>query len=226
MKPRINVYLEDHVAAQLALLCKRPGANKSRIVSDALDQFLNPDQGVETFEALTRRLDRMSRSQERMDRNLSVTLETLALFIRYFLTITPPLSSSDQAHAHALGKERFEQFVAQVGRRLARDQNLLSEVLETLADTRPDLFMVNPDGNADGKAQSTNSAVPNPSPALAPNTFDDADDDLPPLRPVELEDGDDAQTLDPFGEDYEDDEALDGLDFDEDDLETEARHGR
>ena len=215
MKPRINVYLEDHVAAQLALLCKRPGANKSRIVSDALDQFLNPDQGVETFEALTRRLDRMSRSQERMDRNLSVTLETLALFIRYFLTITPPLSSSDQAHAHALGKERFEQFVAQVGRRLARDQNLLSELLETLADTRPDLFMIDPDAGA-------SSVGPNRKPAPAPATPADPDDDLPPLRPVVFEDADEDLALDSF----EDDETFDNLDFDEDELEHEVRHGR
>lgn len=219
MKPRINVYLEDHVAAQLALLCKRPGANKSRIVSDALDQFLNPDQGAETFEALTRRLDRMSRAQERMDRNLSVTLETLALFIRYFLTITPPLSGSDQAHAHALGKERFEQFVAQVGRRLARDRNLLSEVLETLADTRPDLFMIDPDGGA-------SSAEPNRKPAPVPAMPTGPDDDLPPLRPVELEDGDDAQPLDPFGEDFEDDEAFDDIAFDEDESEAEVRHDR
>ncbi|HPR06549.1 MAG TPA: hypothetical protein PLI17_07955 [Denitromonas sp.] len=223
MKPRINVYLEDHVAKQLALLCKRPGANKSRIVSDALDQFLNPEQGAETFEALIRRLDRMSRSQERMDRNLSVTLETLALFIRYFLTITPPLSGGDQAHAHALGRERFEQFVAQVGRRLARDQNLLSEVLETLADTRPDLFMINPDGKPEG----TNGATPNPKPAVAQNTFADTDDDLPTLRPVVFEDGDEDLALDPFDDDdtFEED-GFDDMAFEDDEDLTEARHGR
>lgn len=220
MKPRINVYLEDHVAAQLALLCKRPGANKSRIVSDALDRFLNPDQGAETFEALTRRLDRMSRAQERMDRNLSVTLETLALFIRYFLTITPPLSGSDQAHAHALGRERFEQFVAQVGRRLARDQNLLSEVLETLADTRPDLFMIDPDG---GDA----NAEPNRKPAPAPAMPVDPNHDLPPLRPVTFEEGDDDLALDPFDDDdaFEEDGFEDMAVEDDEEL-TEARHGR
>jgi hypothetical protein len=220
MKPRINVYLEDHVAAQLALLCKRPGANKSRIVSDALDRFLNPDQGAETFEALTRRLDRMSRAQERMDRNLSVTLETLALFIRYFLTITPPLSGSDQIHAHALGRERFEQFVAQVGRRLARDQNLLSEVLETLADTRPDLFTIDPDG---GEANATQ----NRKPASSPVTPAEPDNDLPRLRPVVFEEGDEGLSLDPFeeedafGEDGFEDRALEN-----DEELTEARHGR
>ena len=56
--------------------------------------------------------------------------------------------------------------------------------------------------------------------------FENLADYLPPLRPVELEDGDDELTLDPFGEDYEDDEAFDDIAFDEDDQETEVRHGR
>ncbi|MFK5978156.1 MAG: CopG family transcriptional regulator [Rhizobiaceae bacterium] len=112
MKPRINIYLEDHVAAQLTLLSKRPGFNKSRIVNDALDKFLNPERD-QTFEkAMLRRLDHMSKSQAKIERNQSITSETLALFIRYFLTITPPLPQAEQASAHALGKERFEVFIA------------------------------------------------------------------------------------------------------------------
>jgi hypothetical protein len=48
----------------------------------------------------------------------STSTETLALFVRYFLTITPPLPQSEQEPARLLGKERFQVFVAQVGRRL------------------------------------------------------------------------------------------------------------
>lgn len=177
MKPRINVYLEDHVDAQLALLSKRPGVNKSRIVNDALDKFFNPEQDTESNAALIRRLDRMSSSMERLDRNQSVELETLALFIRYFLTITPPLTQADQSAAHALGRERFEAFVAQVGRRLAQDKNLLSEVLETIADTRPDLFAVDPD----------QSVEPTSHPMPDSEQKEDGDD-VPNLRPVVIED--------------------------------------
>lgn len=172
MKPRVNIYLDDHTAAQLALLSKRPGANKSRIVNDALDRLFNPQDDREPINVLVRRLDRMSKALDRLDRNQSIGVETLALFIRYFLTITPPLPETDQATAHALGRERFEVFAAQVGRRLAQDKNLLSEVLETIADTRPDLFAA--DTEAIDKAAS-------PSPA---NEADD--DDLPPLMPVRI----------------------------------------
>ncbi|MGY4313970.1 hypothetical protein [Bradyrhizobium sp. JR3.5] len=83
----------------------------------ALDRFLNPERDASGDAALIRRLDRMSRQLERADRDVSVLAETIALFIRYYLTITPPLPSQDQDAARALGRERFEMFVAQVGKR-------------------------------------------------------------------------------------------------------------
>jgi hypothetical protein len=71
---------------------------------------------------------------------VAIATETLALFVRYYLTITPPLPQSEQEPARLLGRERFQVFVAQIGRRLAGDQRLVSEVLETIAANEPDLF--------------------------------------------------------------------------------------
>ena len=193
MKPRINIYLDDHVAAQLALLSKRPGLNKSRIANDALDRFFNPERD-QTFEkAMLRRLDRMTKSQAKIERNESIATETLALFVRYFLTITPPLPQAEQAAAHALGKERFEVFVAQVGRRLAQDQSLLNEVLARIVDYRPDLFTTpsseNSMGGVDEVANATEAAAPDQKPDDE-SSITDSEDPLPPLRPVVIVDDD------------------------------------
>src|SRR5208337_2283534 len=46
--------------------------------------------------ALARRLDRMTRQVERLERDLTISAEALALFIRFWLTITPPLPDSAQ----------------------------------------------------------------------------------------------------------------------------------
>ncbi|MCC6775284.1 MAG: hypothetical protein IT537_01400, partial [Hyphomicrobiales bacterium] len=59
---------------------------------------------------------------------------------RYFLTITPPLPQAEQDAARTLGRQRFEVFVAQVGRRLGSDHRLVAEVLESIAAHNPDLF--------------------------------------------------------------------------------------
>jgi hypothetical protein len=140
MKPKLSVYLSDNVADRLALAAKRPGANKSAIIDVALDRFLNPERDTSGDAALIRRLDRMNRQLDRIDRDLSITAETLALYIRYYLTITPPLPLPDQDAARALGRERFDLFVAQIGKRVASGARLVADVMDRVNTANPDLF--------------------------------------------------------------------------------------
>lgn len=143
MKPKLSVYLSDQVAKRLTLAANRPGTNKSAIVDAALDRFLNPERDQSGDAALVRRLDRMSRQLGQIDRDLSITAETIALFVRYYLTITPPLPSGDQNAARALGRERFDMFVAQVGKRVASGGRLVADVMERVSASNPDLFFRN-----------------------------------------------------------------------------------
>lgn len=143
MKPKLSVYLSDQVAERLALAAARPGTNKSGIVDAALDRFLNPERDQGGDAALLRRLDRMSRQLGRVERDLSITAETMALFVRYYLTITPPLPQGDQNAARALGRERFEMFVAQIGKRVASGGRLVADVMERVGHANPDLFLRN-----------------------------------------------------------------------------------
>jgi hypothetical protein len=46
MKPKLSVYLSDHVAKRLTQAASRPGTNKSAIVDTALDRFLNPERDI------------------------------------------------------------------------------------------------------------------------------------------------------------------------------------
>jgi len=140
MKPKLSVYLSDNVADRLALAAKRPGANKSAIIDAALDRFLNPERDTTGDAALVRRLDRINRQLDRIDRDLGIMAETLALYVRYYLTITPPLPLSDQDAARALGRERFEMFVAQIGKRVASGARLVAEVMDRASTSDPDLF--------------------------------------------------------------------------------------
>jgi hypothetical protein len=141
MKPKLSIYLSDPVAKRLTLAAKRPGGNKSAIVDAALDRYLNPERDTTGDGALLRRLDRMSRQLDRVDRDLRIIAETMALYVRYFLTITPPLAASEQEATRTLGRERFETFVAQVGKRVASGAKLVSEVLDQVSASHPDLFM-------------------------------------------------------------------------------------
>ena len=57
-----------------------------------------------------------------------IAVEALALFIRFWLIVTPSLPESAQAAAQAKGRERYDSFLETLGRRLSKGQSLLREV--------------------------------------------------------------------------------------------------
>jgi Ribbon-helix-helix protein, copG family len=127
-KVRLSVYLDPEMMAQLIELTRRKKQSKSLIAEAAIASFLTPDDSDRHEAALVRRLDLLTRQGERRERDLSIAVEALALFIKFWLTVTPPLPESAQAAAQAKGRERFEFFLETLGRRLARGQSLLREV--------------------------------------------------------------------------------------------------
>ncbi|PVM84446.1 CopG family transcriptional regulator [Caulobacter radicis] len=118
MKPRHHLYLDDALSAELDRLGTRPGSSKSAIVADALRAYLGRRAASEIDDLFKARLDRMSRQLGRIERDQKILLESLALFVRYQLTVTAPLPEADRA-AQAVGRERFQRFIDQVGRQLA-----------------------------------------------------------------------------------------------------------
>ena len=125
-KPKLSVYLEPNLLSQLTVLAGRKEQSKSLIAEAAIAAFLTPDETDKREAVFVRRLDLLARQLERLDRDLSVAIETLALFIRFSLTIAPIVP--DNAAAQAKGRERFESFLETLGQRLANGQSLLREV--------------------------------------------------------------------------------------------------
>ena len=128
MRDRMNVYFPPALLKQIADLADRKGLSRSAIVEAAVASFLSPDGADRREAAFTRRLDRLSRQVQRLERNVGISTETLALFVRFWLTITPPLPSDAQAAAQVKGRERYEGFIEALGRRLQKGQSLLQEI--------------------------------------------------------------------------------------------------
>jgi hypothetical protein len=87
--------------------------------------------------ALARRLDRMTRQIERLERHVTLSNEALALFVRFWLTSTPRLPDTAQAAAQAKGRDRSQGFVEALGRRLAKGRTLDDEVTGEVGATEP-----------------------------------------------------------------------------------------
>jgi hypothetical protein len=128
MKTRLNVYFSPDLLRRIEDLAGRKRLSRSSIVEAAVASFLSPDGADQREAAFARRLDRLSRQIERLERDVGISVEALALFVRFWLTVTPPLPSEVQAAAQAKGRERYQDFVETLGRRLAKGRGLLQEI--------------------------------------------------------------------------------------------------
>ena len=128
MKERLSVYLEPEVMRSLIDYAEHRGKSKSLIAEAAIGIFLSPDAAERQEAVFARRLDRLTRQIERLERDVAISVEALALFVRFWLTATPTLPEQAQAAARAKGAERYDAFVEALGRRLAKGPTLVREV--------------------------------------------------------------------------------------------------
>ncbi|GLR89676.1 CopG family transcriptional regulator [Bradyrhizobium iriomotense] len=128
MRTKHTFRLPPDLAIQLADYASRRRVAQALIVETALSTFLSPDNSERMEAALSRRLDRLTRQLERLERHVTISNEALALFVRFWLTATPPLPDTAQPAAQAKGRERYDSFVEALGRRLAKGHSLAKEV--------------------------------------------------------------------------------------------------
>ena len=129
-KQRLSVYLEPEVMKALATHAARRDQSRSLIAEAAIASFLSPDAAERQEAAATKRLDQLDRRMTRMERDLGISVEMLAVFVRFWLTTNPPLPEPAQAAARAQAGARYDAFVAALGRRLAKGPKLRQEISE------------------------------------------------------------------------------------------------
>lgn len=131
-RTRLNIFIEPEHAKRLDQLAVHKGVSKSAIIAAALASFLSPDGGDQREAAMAKRLDRLSRQFDRLERDQNILIETLALYVRYFLTVSIPVPEGHQDAARAQGRARYAQFIEQLARHLQRGRSLVREVHEDL----------------------------------------------------------------------------------------------
>jgi type IV secretion system protein VirB11 len=93
-RTRLNLFIEPEHARRLDELATMKGLSKSSIVAAALASFLSPDSGDQREAAIAKRLDRLSRQFDNLERDQNILIETLALYVRYFLTVSTRAGSA------------------------------------------------------------------------------------------------------------------------------------
>lgn len=131
-KKALSIYLDPELMRLLADFADRREQSRSIIAEAAIASFLSPDADERREAAVVKRLDRIDRNIQRLERDIEVANEAFAIFIRSWLTSTASLSESAQAAARAKGGERYDKFLEVLGRRLAKGPRLRQEVPEDI----------------------------------------------------------------------------------------------
>ncbi len=130
MKPRIQPYISPENFHWLKAMAKRPGLSESTIIDGAVTAYRAGESDNKREAAINRRLDRLTRQFGWIERDNLVLAETLATFVHYFLTVTPPVPANQVEAARAKGDLRFDLFVRQVAEALRSGQRILQNAVE------------------------------------------------------------------------------------------------
>jgi hypothetical protein len=138
-KAQVSVYLDPAIMTMLADHAARRGQSQSMIAEAAIASFLSPDAAERREAVIAKRLDQLDRRMTRLERDCGIAVESLAVFIKFWLATTPALPEPAAQAARAKASERYDQFVTALGRRLAKGPKLRQEITED----------VSPQGDAD-----------------------------------------------------------------------------
>lgn len=131
-KQRLSVYLNPKVMSRLAEHAAGRDFSRSLVAEAAIESFLSPDAAERQEAAITKRLDQLDRRMARQERDVGIAVETLAVFVRFWLATTPALPEPAAQTAHAKAGERYDAFVTALGRRLAKGPKLRQEISEDI----------------------------------------------------------------------------------------------
>ena len=159
MRYRHALYLSEVMTQRLQIIAETHRVAKSEILERALKRYLANESGDPPPDLLVLQQESNTRSFRRLERDLAIVNELIATFVRYFLTITPPLPESEHAAARALGQLRFEQVIEDIARRFRTDRSLIARVAAILSENPATTNSDSQQPDA-SNAPSTTNAVP------------------------------------------------------------------
>jgi predicted DNA-binding protein len=127
---KVTIRLTEELYNRFSAATERPGVGKSMVVEAALERFLSVAPSIE--DTVRDRFDDMDDKLDRLERNMRIMAETVALHARYHLAVMPPLPQSRQQESARLGDERFKVLAEQVDRRVRRGRPLMQETIDRL----------------------------------------------------------------------------------------------
>ena len=133
MKVDLRIRIDAALAEELQRLAQKPGASKAVILEDALRAYLEHGASRDLDERLRVRLEQMSSQLNRIERNLHILQEGFGLYLRFEFIATAAVADGDEA-ARAIGHQRYQSYLRELGRRLAHARSFRDSVMAQVKD--------------------------------------------------------------------------------------------
>jgi predicted transcriptional regulator len=118
---RLNIPYD--LSQKIRRLAAASGATMTQIIVDSVADFLSRGAAHELDERFALRLDRLSRGNQRMEREVVFIAEALGAFVQHQLTLVAHQPAFDVETAK-LGRLRYEALLEIVSRRIARSRQV------------------------------------------------------------------------------------------------------
>ena len=133
MKTELRLRIDALLAEELQRLAQKPGVSKAAILEDALRAYLDHSASRDLDDRLRVRLEQISSQLNRIERGLHILQEGFGLYLRFEFIATAAVADGDEA-ARAIGHQRYQSYLRELGRRLAHARSFRDVVMAQAQD--------------------------------------------------------------------------------------------
>ena len=136
LSPRNTIHprIPPELAVRLRGYRALTSASESAVVEAALRKHLDLDSDAER---ILRRFDRLTRKVARLQREVEVNAEFMAVWAQMWLATTPVLPASEKDQGRQAAAKRYEEMTAYVIKRLNGPKRLLTDILGQYTEDDP-----------------------------------------------------------------------------------------
>jgi hypothetical protein len=128
MTARLCLRLSPKTISAISELAAIKKITKAAVVETAVLSLITPDHIDYREGAISRRLDKLIRHNERLERNQIISSEALTLFIRSWFASSQPIPQDMLAAAQVKGRERYKNFVEALAQRVHHGKFFTKEI--------------------------------------------------------------------------------------------------
>ena len=117
---KTTLWLDREVLNAVAREAGQRKVSKQSIMENSLKERYSEAGQLDRDAVIADRLNKLERSQRRLEHQNEISAEAHALFVRMWLASTPEVSPGDKERAVQTARERFDRYLAQLAKRLGQ----------------------------------------------------------------------------------------------------------